>query len=138
MMTANDVQALADRVEAVVPNDKLTSRRMFGGITFLLHGNMLCCASRKGLMVRVGAMAEPQALQSPYASPCLGAGRAMPGFILIEPAGLASERDLAHWVALAHAYVEKLPPKPDKSSHTNHRPQRPARLIRTAKTRRES
>jgi TfoX/Sxy family transcriptional regulator of competence genes len=87
---------------------------MFGGITFLLDGNMLCCASRKGLMVRVGAAAESRALESPHASPCLGAGRRMPGFLIIEPSGLATESDLARWIRLARAYVETLPPKLDK------------------------
>ena len=113
-MTTSDVQALADRVEAVVGHGLLTTKRMFGGVTLLLHGNMLCCASRKGLMVRVGAAAESRALESPHASPCLGAGRRMPGFLIIEPSGLATESDLARWIRLARAYVETLPRKLDK------------------------
>jgi hypothetical protein len=84
---------------------------MFGGITFLLNGNMLCCASAKGLMVRVGAAAEAAALRSRHASPCLGAGRPMAGFIIVEPAGIAAESDLLRWLSVARAYVETLPPK---------------------------
>ena len=115
MTMTNDVQVLAERVQAVVSDRKLTARRMFGGITFLLDGNMLCCASRKGLMVRIGAAAEPRALESPHASPCLGTGRPMPGFVMIEPSGIVADDDLMRWIAMARAYVEKLPPKQDKN-----------------------
>jgi TfoX/Sxy family transcriptional regulator of competence genes len=110
-MASDDVQALANRVEAAVERGLLSSKRMFGGITFLLDGNMLCCASPKGLMVRVGVTAEERALESPSASPCMGAGRRMPGFIRIEPGGIAKDSELVRWIELARAYVATLPPK---------------------------
>jgi TfoX/Sxy family transcriptional regulator of competence genes len=113
-MTASEVSILAARVGAAVQDRELTTKRMFGGITFLLDGNMLCCVSPKGLMVRVGAEAEPHALESPHASPCLGTGRPMPGFVMIEPGALGADRELRRWIALARAYVEKLPPKQTK------------------------
>ena len=84
---------------------------MFGGITFLVNGNMLCSASRHGLMVRVGREAEPEALARPFARPCLGAGRRMAGFIMVEPRGIATDARLAEWVAMACGYVEALPRK---------------------------
>ena len=115
MAAAPTVQSLASRVEAALPPGLTTNMRMFGGITFLLNGNMLCCASGKGLMVRVGAAAEATALKSPHASLCLGAGRPMAGFIMIEPRGLTRNRDIARWVSMARAYVETLPPKPQKT-----------------------
>jgi len=121
-MTTREASTLASRVEAAVPELNLTTKRMFGGVTFLLDGKMLCCASSKGLMVRVGADAEPLALESPHASPCLGTGRPMPGFIMIEPAGLTKDSDLERWIALARTYVEKLPKKPE-----NHRAPSPAK-----------
>lgn len=73
-----EVESLADRVQKLLADTRVTTKRMFGGLTFLLNGNMLCCASPKGLMVRVGAATEAGALESPHASPCLGAGRRMP------------------------------------------------------------
>jgi TfoX/Sxy family transcriptional regulator of competence genes len=106
-----DPSLLAERVERVLPHGLATRKRMFGGITFLVQGNMLCCASKSGLMVRVGADAEEDALASPFARPCLGAGRRMAGFILVEPAGLTTDADLAGWIAKARAYGELLPPK---------------------------
>lgn len=53
-----DPRLLALRVENLLPSGFAASKPMFGGITFLHCGNMLCCASRKGLMARVGAEAE--------------------------------------------------------------------------------
>jgi hypothetical protein len=84
---------------------------MFGGLTFLLSGNMLCCISEKGLMAQVGAAAEPAALAKPHAAPCLGAGRR------VHPGGatrVACGCELEGWLGLALAYVEQLPPKKAK------------------------
>ena len=109
-----DPKLLALRVEHNLPPGFATSKPMFGGITFLHRGNMLCCASREGLMVRVGADAEPEALSSPFASRCLGAGRPMAGFIIIEPRGLRADEDIARWLGMARTYVETLPAKAAK------------------------
>ncbi len=114
MATLNATDILADRVRRLLADRPITAKRMFGGLTFLLSGNMLCCVSGKGLMVRVGAAAEPAALAKPHAAPCLGAGRRMAGFILVEPPGVASGADLEGWLGLALGYVEQLPPKKAK------------------------
>lgn len=86
-------------------------RRMFGGVTVMVNGNMLCCVARQGLMVRVGADGEAAALARPSAQPCLGTGRPMAGFVMVDHAGLATAQDVASWLQLAYAYVEKLPRK---------------------------
>jgi hypothetical protein len=104
-------EILADRVRHALKGRPVTTRRMFGGLTFLLDGNMLCCVSGKGLMARVGAAGEPDALARPYATRCLGAGRPMRGFILVAPRGVASDTDLGGWLDRALRYVEELPPK---------------------------
>lgn len=114
MRPAVKTEILADRVRHALKDRPVTAKRMFGGLTFLLDGNMLCCVSEKGLMARVGAAAEPAALAKPHAAPCLGAGRRMAGFILVEPPGVASGGDLEDWLSLALAYVEQLPPKKAK------------------------
>src|SRR5712692_11812686 len=90
METLSATDILADRVRRLLSDRPITAKRMFGGLTFLLSGNMLCCISEKGLMARVGAAAEPTALAKPHAAPCLGAGRRMAVFILVEPPGVAS------------------------------------------------
>jgi TfoX/Sxy family transcriptional regulator of competence genes len=122
METLNATDILADRVCRLLANRPITAKRMFGGLTFVLSGNMLCCVSEKGLMARIGAAAEPAALAKPYAAPCLGAGRRMAGFILVEPPGVASGGDLEGWLGLALAYVEQLPPKKAKPPRRRQRP----------------
>jgi TfoX/Sxy family transcriptional regulator of competence genes len=115
-------ELLAERVRHRLSDQPITTKRMFGGLTFMLSGNMLCCVSKKGLMVRVGAAAEATALAEPHAAPCLGAGRPMTGFIMVEPPGVASGGDLESWLGLALAYVEQLPPKKAKPPRRLQRP----------------
>jgi len=114
------VEILAERVRAGLDRPVL-EKRMFGGLTFMFQGNMLCCISTKGLMVRVGAAAEPEALRRPFVARCLGAGRPMAGFLMVEPAGVASDADLHAWLDLALAYVGGLPPKKTRRRKTKQR-----------------
>jgi hypothetical protein len=104
-------EILAGRVRGRLAGRAVTAKRMFGGLTFMLAGNMLCCVSAKGLMVRVGADQEAEALQRPFAGRCLGAGRPMAGFILVSPEGVADDGDLEGWLGRALAYVSQLPAK---------------------------
>lgn len=111
MKDRQDVLILAERIRAAMPSEHVTERRMFGGITFLLNGNMLCCSSKQGLMIRVGKDAEAKALSQPHARPCLGTGRRMAGFIMVETAGIAEAAALSRWLEIARTYVSRLPPK---------------------------
>jgi len=120
MESAGSAGILAERVRAVLDRP-VTVRRMFGGLTFMLEGNMLCCVSAKGLMVRVGAAAEPKALKRPFVARCLGAGRPIAGFLLVEPQGVAGDADLRAWLGLAMAYAGSLPPKKAKPRKTRSR-----------------
>jgi hypothetical protein len=122
-----EVEALAARVRALLAEEPMSEQRMFGGVAFLLNGNMLCCAGRRGLMVRIGRDAEPEALSQPFAAPCLGTGRPMAGFIMVDPAGLATDASLLHWLGLARDYVGSLPAKSgDRARVRNARPSRGA------------
>jgi hypothetical protein len=112
-----DVEILAGRVRAGLDRPVL-EKRMFGGLTYMLEGNMLCCVSTKGLMVRVGAGAETEALKRPFVARCLGAGRPMAGFLLVESQGVTNDADLRAWLDLALAYVGNLPPKKAKPRKT--------------------
>ena len=109
-----DLAHLSERIRCTLIGVPLSEKRMFGGVTFLHNGNMLCCASKKGLMVRVGKDAEPKALAKPAASRCSGAGRPMAGFIMIEPVGVSGDKELASWLKMALAYVSTLPAKEAK------------------------
>lgn len=125
-MRASDcVMILAERVRAIIGRPILL-KRMFGGLTFMLNGNMLCCVSNKGLMARVGAAAESDALARPFATRCLGAGRPMAGFILVDPRALTSEAELRVWVQMALDYVGQLPPKEPNARRSKPRAPKPA------------
>jgi len=115
MKNRQDVLTLVERIRAQLPAGHVTEKPMFGGITFLLNGNMLCCASRQGLMVRVGKDAEAVALSQPFAQPCLGTGRRMAGFIMVEPAGIAESAALSRWLEMARDYVSQLPSKAESA-----------------------
>ena len=75
----SDVDELTWRVRVALAAELVTERRMFGGTTFMLNGNMLCWAGRSGLMVRVGREGEAAALTAPFTGPCLETGRPMGG-----------------------------------------------------------
>lgn len=102
--------ALAERIRTTLPDGHASEKRMFGGVTFLVNGNMLCCAFGHGLMLRVGTDAEAGALSQPHVRR-LSETRKMPGFVFVEPAGMADRPALSHWVGMARAYVDPLPPK---------------------------
>jgi hypothetical protein len=109
-----DPELLTKRVRDALQGHPVTAKRMFGGLAFLLAGNMLCCVSAKGLMVRIGADAEPAAFKKRHAAPCLGAGRRMAGFIMVAPLGLKTDAALSGWLDMALAYVGTLPSKTAK------------------------
>jgi hypothetical protein len=108
MEEQDEVFTLAERIRAVLPDGHASEKRMFGGVTFLVKGNMLCCAFRHGLMLRVGTDAESAALTQPFVRR-LSETRKMPGFVFIESKGIVEKTALSHWIGAARAYVDRLP-----------------------------
>src|SRR5712691_11574041 len=84
--------------------------KMFGGVGFMLNGNMVAAASRRGLLVRVGKDRQGDALAQPGARPMVMRGRTMEGYIRIDPLAL-NDQVLPKWLQLAVAFVRTLPPK---------------------------
>ncbi len=84
--------------------------RMFGGIGFMVNGNMVAAASKRGLLVRVGKERQPDALLRPGARPMEMRGRVMDGYIYVDPPALTYGATQA-WLQLALAFVQTLPPK---------------------------
>lgn len=102
---------LADTVRSIVGSEaKVREVKMFGGIGFMLNGNLLVGASRRGLLVRVGKHGHRKALSRPGARPMVMRGRTMEGYIRVEPQML-DERAVRSWVQLAIGFVKTLPPK---------------------------
>lgn len=103
-------EKLAEQVRsALAPAAKVTEVKMFGGIGFMLAGNMLAAVSDRGLLVRVGKDAAPKALTRPGATPMIMNGRTMTGYIRIRDA--LDARKVQSWIRLARAFVETLPAK---------------------------
>ena len=106
---------LAARMRAVLAGaGAVREVRMFGGLCFMLNGNMVAGTSKRGLLVRVGTDRQPDALTRPDAKPMEMAGRAMAGYIFVDPAP-QDDRVLRDWLDLAVSFVKTLPPKLPKS-----------------------
>jgi hypothetical protein len=88
----------------------LVEKRMFGGICWMLNGNMLCGIARNSFLFRVGRAQETEALARPGARMMEFTGRPMRGFVVVDP-DAAEDTGLDAWLALAHRYVGALPPK---------------------------
>jgi hypothetical protein len=88
----------------------ISERRMFGGVCFLLRGNMLCGTSKGRLMVRVGIDQHAAALARAGARQMNFTGKAMKGFVWVGERGYAGA-GLRRWIAMAERYVGKLPAK---------------------------
>jgi TfoX/Sxy family transcriptional regulator of competence genes len=106
-------EELADRVrELVQGEDGLSEQRMFGGLAFLLHGNMAVAVSSKGGLLLRCDPAETDAL---VAEPDVGRfemrGREMDGWLRVDAAAVRREQQLKRWVDVGVGYARSLPPK---------------------------
>ncbi|HEX4145666.1 MAG TPA: TfoX/Sxy family protein [Pirellulales bacterium] len=104
--------ALADRVRQTLRQTRgIAEKRMFGGLTFLLHGNLLVGVWQSSLIARLGPDQAAEALRQPHVRPFDITGRPMKAWVMIEPDGLDSDRDLADWIERATGFVVTLPAK---------------------------
>jgi hypothetical protein len=106
-------EELAHRVrELLADEDGLTEMRMFGGLAFLLDGNMSVAVSGQGgLMVRVDPDATDDLLSRPHTRAFEMRGRPMAGWIRVDPEGVATKRQLGAWVRRGVAFARTLPAK---------------------------
>lgn len=101
---------LAERVRELIGT--ADEQRMFGGLAFLVGGNMAVCVSGQGgLMVRVPPGETAKLLSSAHVEPMVMGGRDIRGWIRVQDAGLKSTRQLAAWVARGVEYARTLPAK---------------------------
>lgn len=105
-------EQLAERIRtALKAEPNVTEKKMFGGVAFMVGGNMACGPVGDELMVRVGPVAYDDALARPHARPCDFTGRPMKGMVLVGTPGFASDADLAAWVEAGAAFARSLPAK---------------------------
>jgi TfoX/Sxy family transcriptional regulator of competence genes len=106
-------QDFADRIrEELADVDGITEKTMFGGLAFLLHGNMAVGIMSTGdLMVRVGAEGTDEALARPNTRLFEMRGRSMTGWVIVALDGVKTKRQLAPWVRRGVSFARSLPPK---------------------------
>jgi hypothetical protein len=105
-------EGLATRIrDAIGDRPGLTEQRMFGGLAFLVHGNMACGVRGDDLIVRLAADAVESVQGEPGVRPFDLSGRPMKGWLLVAADGHAEDDDLRRWVDRGVAYAASLPPK---------------------------
>jgi TfoX/Sxy family transcriptional regulator of competence genes len=104
---------LAHRIRELIAGDPdVTEQRMFGGLAFLVAGNMSVAASGQGgLMVRVDPEATEGLVTKPHVRPFEMRGRSMQGWLRVDVEGLRTKRQLEPWVRRGVAYARSLPAK---------------------------
>ncbi len=84
---------------------------MFGGVVFLLNGNILVGVWQESLIVRAGPAAGPAALKREHVREFDVTGRPMTGWVMVDPDGTDTDASLRDWIELAWTFVATLPPK---------------------------
>jgi TfoX/Sxy family transcriptional regulator of competence genes len=104
---------LADRIRELVGGEPgVTEQKMFGGLAFLIGGNMAVAASGQGgVLVRVDPAQSDALVATTNARPMEMRGRPMQGWLRVDPEDVRAKRQLARWVELGTAYARSLPPK---------------------------
>jgi TfoX/Sxy family transcriptional regulator of competence genes len=98
--------------ELIAAEPDVTEKRMFGGLAFLVGGNMAVAASGQGgLMVRVDPEQTDALVREPYAGPFEMRGRAMQGWLRVDADGVGTTAELEPWVTRGVTYARSLPPK---------------------------
>lgn len=105
-------EELAERIrDAIDGRPGVTERKMFGGIAWMVNGNMACGTIEDGLMVRLDRDDAEAALAEAHVGPMEFTGRPMRGFITVEAAGIEADADLGRWVDAGADFAESLPAK---------------------------
>jgi TfoX/Sxy family transcriptional regulator of competence genes len=114
-------ETLAMRIrDAVAGNEGLSERKMFGGLAFMVNGNMFAGIVKDELMFRVGPEAFEEALSRPGARPMDFTGRPSKGMVYVEPAGFESDEDLKAWLDEALTFAAGLPAKAPGTRRRRH------------------
>jgi TfoX/Sxy family transcriptional regulator of competence genes len=105
-------EALAERIRRGLARKKgIEEKKMFGGIGFLLHGNMLVGVWKDSLIVRLDPEKYDDSLLEPHVSEFNITGRSMKGWVLVAPQGVEDDGPVQAWIERAETFVGKLPKK---------------------------
>ena len=105
-------RSLAERIRRALDRRKdFQEKKMFGGVAFLLNGNMCVGVWKTSLIVRLGAQQGDNALRQPHVKEFDITGRAMKGWVLVAPEGIDDDVQLRDWIQRAVTFVGTLPAK---------------------------
>ncbi len=105
-------EAVAQRIRKLLARRKgLTEKKMFGGIAFMLHGNMCCGVLGDEIILRLGPDLYEHALRQPFTRKFDFTGRPMRGFVVVQPDGYEADHDLKRWIQMTAEFVKSLPAK---------------------------
>ena len=105
-------EGVAQRIrQAMQDYPGVTEKKMFGGIAFMVNGNMCSGVVKSELMLRVGPDGYEDARKQPHAREMDFTGKPMKGFVFVGEAGFASDSDLQAWINRAYSFVKALPTK---------------------------
>ena len=131
-------ESLAARIrQRLAPRKSVEEKKMFGGVGFLLHGNMLVGVWKDSLIARLGPDEGALALLEPHVKEFDITGRAMKGWVLVGPEGVEGDEQLGGWIERATKFVKTLPAKlgGNQSNEANY-PNPPTRQHRLPRRRR--
>ena len=102
----------ADRIRRILSAiEGITEKKMFGGLSFLLWGNMCCGITRDDLVVRVGPDGYEDALEQPHARVMDFTGRPLRGMVYVAPEGYETDEALVEWTSRGVEYARSMPAK---------------------------
>jgi TfoX/Sxy family transcriptional regulator of competence genes len=105
-------ESLASRIRDALSRTRgVEEKKMFGGVGFLLNGNMLVGVWKQSLIVRLSAEEGEAALAEPYVKDFDVTGRPMKGWVMVEPEGIEDDGQLKGWIDRAIDFVKTLPKK---------------------------
>jgi TfoX/Sxy family transcriptional regulator of competence genes len=104
-------EGLAQRIREALEDEPVTEKKMFGGLCFLLNGNMCGGVAGEDLMLRVGPDAYEDALARPHAREMDFTGKPLRGMVYVDAKGVEEDDDLRAWLERGVAFAGGLPPK---------------------------
>jgi TfoX/Sxy family transcriptional regulator of competence genes len=104
-------EKLAERIRAEFGEVPFVEKKMFGGVGFLVHGNMACGVHKENMIVRVEPEKYEKLLKKPHARVFDITGRPMKGWLIVEPEGCKTPKQLSTWVKEGVEFALTLPAK---------------------------
>ena len=105
-------EGVAQRVREILEErGDVVEKRMFGGVSWLVRGNLACGVIGEGLIVRVGPDEYPRSIEKPHTRAFDFTGKPMKGWLVVDPAGYEDDAALAMWVDLGTSFALTLPAK---------------------------